>query len=50
MGRDAWNLGDLDGIIPVVCEEVRSGDLIAILFNAGFGGICEKQPKTVEQQ
>jgi UDP-N-acetylmuramate: L-alanyl-gamma-D-glutamyl-meso-diaminopimelate ligase len=44
MGRAAWNLGDVAGIIQKVCEEVRSGDLIVIMSNGGFGSIYEKLP------
>ena len=50
MGRAAWNLGDVDGIIQKVCEEVRSGDLIVILSNGGFGGIYDKLPAALEKQ
>jgi UDP-N-acetylmuramate: L-alanyl-gamma-D-glutamyl-meso-diaminopimelate ligase len=44
MGRAAWNLGDVAGIIRKVCEEARTGDLIVIMSNGGFGGIYEKLP------
>jgi Ca-activated chloride channel family protein len=44
MGRAAWNLGDVAGIIQKVCEESRAGDLIVIMSNGGFGGIYEKLP------
>ncbi len=44
MGRAAWNLGNVEGIIQKVCEEARTGDLIVILSNGGFGGIYEKLP------
>jgi len=50
MGRAAWNLGSVDGIIRKVCEEVRDGDLIVILSNGGFGGIYEKLPAALEQR
>jgi len=49
MGRDAWNLGDVDGIIEKVCREARSGDLILILSNGGFGGIYEKLPAALQE-
>lgn len=48
MGRLAWKLGDVDGIIRKVCEEARSGDLIVIMSNGGFGGIYEKIPAAME--
>jgi UDP-N-acetylmuramate: L-alanyl-gamma-D-glutamyl-meso-diaminopimelate ligase len=50
MGRSAWNLGSVEGIIHKVCEEARSGDLIAILSNGGFGGIYEKLPAALKQR
>jgi UDP-N-acetylmuramate: L-alanyl-gamma-D-glutamyl-meso-diaminopimelate ligase len=50
MGRTAWNLGTVDGIIQKVCEEVRTGDLIIILSNGGFGGIYEKLPPALEKR
>ncbi len=50
MGRAAWNLGNVDGIIRKVCEEARNGDLIVILSNGGFGGIYEKLPAALEQR
>jgi UDP-N-acetylmuramate: L-alanyl-gamma-D-glutamyl-meso-diaminopimelate ligase len=50
MGRAAWNLGDVDGIIQKVCREARSGDLIVILSNGGFGGIYEKLPAALEKR
>jgi UDP-N-acetylmuramate: L-alanyl-gamma-D-glutamyl-meso-diaminopimelate ligase len=48
MGRAAWNLGTVDGIIQKVIEEARAGDIIIIMSNGGFGGICEKLPKALE--
>ncbi len=50
MGCAAWNLGNVDGIIQKVCEEARSGDLIVILSNGGFGGIYEKLPAALEKR
>ncbi len=43
-GRVAWNMETVEGIIQKVCEEARSGDLILILSNGGFGGIYDKLP------
>jgi UDP-N-acetylmuramate: L-alanyl-gamma-D-glutamyl-meso-diaminopimelate ligase len=48
MGRTAWNLGDVEGIIRKACEEARSGDLIIIMSNGGFGGIYERLPAALE--
>jgi UDP-N-acetylmuramate: L-alanyl-gamma-D-glutamyl-meso-diaminopimelate ligase len=44
MGRAAWNLETVEGIVQKVCEKARSGDLIVIMSNGGFGGIYEKLP------
>lgn len=49
MGRSAWNLGTVEGIIQKVCEEARPGDLIVIMSNGGFGGIYEKLPAALEK-
>ncbi|HTY62450.1 MAG TPA: UDP-N-acetylmuramate:L-alanyl-gamma-D-glutamyl-meso-diaminopimelate ligase [Acidobacteriota bacterium] len=50
MGRDAWNLGNVDGIIQRVCEEARAGDLIIVLSNGGFDGIYEKLPAALKKR
>jgi len=50
MGRAAWNMGSVEGIIQKVCEEARPGDLIVILSNGGFGGIYEKLPAALEKK
>jgi UDP-N-acetylmuramate: L-alanyl-gamma-D-glutamyl-meso-diaminopimelate ligase len=49
-GRVAWNLVNVEGIISKVCEEARSGDLVVILSNGGFGGIYEKLPAALKQR
>jgi UDP-N-acetylmuramate: L-alanyl-gamma-D-glutamyl-meso-diaminopimelate ligase len=43
-GRAAWNLPDVNAIIQKVYQESRPGDLVVIMSNGGFGGICEKLP------
>jgi UDP-N-acetylmuramate: L-alanyl-gamma-D-glutamyl-meso-diaminopimelate ligase len=50
MGRAAWNLVDVEGIIRKVSEEARPGDLVLILSNGGFGGIYEKLPAALEKK
>jgi UDP-N-acetylmuramate: L-alanyl-gamma-D-glutamyl-meso-diaminopimelate ligase len=50
MGRAAWNLETAEGIIQKVCEEARSGDLVVIMSNGGFGGIYEKLPAALEKR
>jgi UDP-N-acetylmuramate: L-alanyl-gamma-D-glutamyl-meso-diaminopimelate ligase len=49
-GRAAWNVETVEGIIQKVCEEARSGDLIVILSNGGFGGIYEKLPEALSKR
>src|SRR5580704_8932524 len=43
-GRRARLLADADAIVQTVAPEMRSGDVVAILSNGGFGGIYEKLP------
>jgi len=43
-GRRARLLADADEIIKTIAPEMRSGDVVAILSNGGFGGIYEKLP------
>jgi UDP-N-acetylmuramate: L-alanyl-gamma-D-glutamyl-meso-diaminopimelate ligase len=37
-------LTDADAIVETIAPEMRSGDVVAILSNGGFGGIYEKLP------
>jgi UDP-N-acetylmuramate: L-alanyl-gamma-D-glutamyl-meso-diaminopimelate ligase len=50
MGRVAWNLGTVDGIIAKVREQARPGDFIVILSNGGFGGIYQKLPEALRER
>jgi UDP-N-acetylmuramate: L-alanyl-gamma-D-glutamyl-meso-diaminopimelate ligase len=43
-GRRARVIADADGIVQTIAPEMRSGDVVAILSNGGFGGIYEKLP------
>ncbi|HEY4765645.1 MAG TPA: UDP-N-acetylmuramate:L-alanyl-gamma-D-glutamyl-meso-diaminopimelate ligase [Candidatus Sulfotelmatobacter sp.] len=43
-GRRARLLADADAIVETLAPEMRSGDVVAILSNGGFGGIYEKLP------
>ncbi len=43
-GRRARLLADADAIVQTIAPEMRSGDVVAILSNGGFGGIYEKLP------
>jgi UDP-N-acetylmuramate: L-alanyl-gamma-D-glutamyl-meso-diaminopimelate ligase len=44
-GRRARILADADAIVQQTAPEMRSGDVIAIFSNGGFGGIYEKLPQ-----
>ena len=48
-GRPARLLADADTIVETIAPELRSGDVIAILSNGGFGGIYEKLPARLKQ-
>ena len=43
-GRPVRLLPDADAIVHSIAPELRSGDVVAILSNGGFGGIYEKLP------
>jgi len=43
-GRRARLLPDADTIVEKIAPEMRSGDVVAILSNGGFGGIYDKLP------
>jgi UDP-N-acetylmuramate: L-alanyl-gamma-D-glutamyl-meso-diaminopimelate ligase len=43
-GRRARMVPTVEGIVQLVAPELRSGDVVAILSNGGFGGIYEKLP------
>ncbi len=48
-GKQARLLADADAIVEQAAAEMRSGDVIAILSNGGFGGIYEKLPARLKQ-
>lgn len=48
-GRPAWLLPDADAIVQTIAPELRSGDVVAILSNGGFGGIYEKLPARLRE-
>ena len=47
-GRRARIVPTVDGIVQLVAPELRSGDVVAILSNGGFGGIYEKLPERLQ--
>lgn len=48
-GRPARLLADADIIVQTIAPELRSGDVVAILSNGGFGGIYEKLPARLKE-
>lgn len=44
LGVDARTLPDTEAIVTVLCNEVKSGDVVLIMSNGGFGGIYKKLP------
>ncbi|MGH9568702.1 MAG: UDP-N-acetylmuramate:L-alanyl-gamma-D-glutamyl-meso-diaminopimelate ligase [Candidatus Angelobacter sp.] len=48
-GTPARELADADAIVEAVTPELRSGEVVAILSNGGFGGIYEKLPHKLEE-
>ena len=48
LGHRARVIADVDGIVRIVAPEMRSGDVVAILSNGGFGGIYEKLPQRLQ--
>jgi UDP-N-acetylmuramate: L-alanyl-gamma-D-glutamyl-meso-diaminopimelate ligase len=48
-GRRARLLADADAIVQTAAPEMRSGDVVAILSNGGFGGIYEKLPARLQE-
>jgi UDP-N-acetylmuramate: L-alanyl-gamma-D-glutamyl-meso-diaminopimelate ligase len=48
LGRHARVLADVDSIVRISAPEMRSGDVVAILSNGGFGGIYEKLPQRLK--
>ena len=46
-GHRARIAPEVDSIVELVAPELRSGDVVAILSNGGFGGIYEKLPQRI---
>jgi UDP-N-acetylmuramate: L-alanyl-gamma-D-glutamyl-meso-diaminopimelate ligase len=46
-GFESAVYADADAIVAAIAPELRSGDVVAILSNGGFGGIYEKLPKAI---
>ncbi len=48
LGRRARAMADVESIVCEAAPEMRSGDVVAILSNGGFGGIYEKLPQRLK--
>ena len=48
-GRPVRLLADADAIVQTIAPELRSGDVVAILSNGGFGDIYEKLPARLQE-
>src|SRR5581483_4185308 len=49
-GKPAREFKDADVIVNAIAPELRSGDIVAILSNGGFGGIYEKLPDRLKSR
>ncbi len=47
-GKRARLFSNADAIVEAIASELRSGDVVAILSNGGFGGIYEKLPAKLQ--
>ena len=48
-GRIVKVLADADAIVASIAPQLRSGDVVAVLSNGGFGGIYEKLPERLRR-
>jgi UDP-N-acetylmuramate: L-alanyl-gamma-D-glutamyl-meso-diaminopimelate ligase len=48
-GQESAVYADADAIVAGIAGELRSGDVVAILSNGGFGGIYSKLPEALEK-
>jgi len=48
LGGHARVVADVEAIVQSIAPEMRSGDVVAILSNGGFGGIYEKLPQRLK--
>jgi UDP-N-acetylmuramate: L-alanyl-gamma-D-glutamyl-meso-diaminopimelate ligase len=46
-GQESAVYADADAIVAAIAGELRSGDVVAILSNGGFGGIYSKLPEAL---
>ncbi|MGA9207194.1 MAG: UDP-N-acetylmuramate:L-alanyl-gamma-D-glutamyl-meso-diaminopimelate ligase [Terriglobales bacterium] len=50
VGKPAREMADADAIVAAIASELRSGDVVAILSNGGFGGIYDKLPQRLNSR
>lgn len=49
-GKLAQQIADVDAIVATVAAELKSGDVVAILSNGGFGDIYDKLPLALQDR
>ncbi|HEV2710820.1 MAG TPA: UDP-N-acetylmuramate:L-alanyl-gamma-D-glutamyl-meso-diaminopimelate ligase [Edaphobacter sp.] len=49
-GTPAAVYADADAIVEALAPQLRTGDIVAILSNGGFGSIYQKLPRAIEEQ
>jgi UDP-N-acetylmuramate: L-alanyl-gamma-D-glutamyl-meso-diaminopimelate ligase len=49
-GRPASLLADADAIVEAIAPQLKSGDVVAILSNGGFGNIYQKLPAAIARR
>jgi UDP-N-acetylmuramate: L-alanyl-gamma-D-glutamyl-meso-diaminopimelate ligase len=50
IGRPGRECADADAVVALITPELRSGDVVALLSNGGFGGIYEKLPEAIRKR
>ena len=50
LGRKARTIATVDEIVEILGKELKSGDVVAILSNGGFGNIYEKLPAKLKSE
>lgn len=47
LGKHAQAIDGADAIVEFLAPQLRSGDVVAVMSNGGFGGIHEKLLKAI---
>jgi UDP-N-acetylmuramate: L-alanyl-gamma-D-glutamyl-meso-diaminopimelate ligase len=50
IGKPGRECKDADAVVAAMTPDLRSGDVVAILSNGGFGGIYEKLPEAIRKR